>query len=113
MTSIPLWKNQIAIALTLLRQRHAVEAQKQVTKTTNDLLLKNAEMLKANTVETVQENERGLVDIETLKKTQEHLIATLEETIRIQQDGRAKRYQAEQELATMENELKQKLLDLK
>ncbi|WP_081979042.1 toxic anion resistance protein [Heyndrickxia ginsengihumi] len=113
MTSIPLWKNQIAIALTLLRQRHAVEAQKQVTKTTNDLLLKNAEMLKANTVETAQENERGLVDIETLKKTQEHLIATLEETIRIQQDGRAKRYQAEQELATMENELKQKLLDLK
>jgi uncharacterized protein YaaN involved in tellurite resistance len=113
MTAIPLWKNQIAIALTLIRQRHAVEAQKQVSKTTNELLLRNAEMLKANTVETAQENERGLVDIETLKKTQESLVSTLEETLRIQQEGRAKRHQAEQELVTMENELKQKLLDLK
>ncbi|MBE3570955.1 MAG: toxic anion resistance protein, partial [Bacillales bacterium] len=113
MTAIPLWKNQIAIALTLIRQRHAVEAQKQVSKTTNELLLKNAEMLKANTIETAQENERGLVDIETLKKTQENLISTLEEVLRIQQEGRAKRYQVEQELATMENELKQKLLNLK
>lgn len=68
MTAIPLWKNQIAIALTLIRQRHAVEAQKQVSKTTNELLLRNAEMLKSNTIETAQENERGLVDIETLKK---------------------------------------------
>lgn len=113
MTAIPLWKNQIAIALTLIRQRHAVEAQKQVSKTTNELLLKNAEMLKANTIETAQENERGLVDIETLKKTQENLISTLEEVLRIQQEGRAKRYQVEQELSTMENELKQKLLNLK
>ena len=113
MTAIPLWKNQIAIALTLIRQRSAVEAQKQVSKTTNDLLLKNAEMLKQNTLETARENERGLVDIETLKKTQENLVSTLEETLRIQQEGRAKRYQAEQELMTMENELKQKLLNLK
>jgi uncharacterized protein YaaN involved in tellurite resistance len=113
MTAIPLWKNQIAIALTLIRQRNAVEAQKQVSKTTNDLLLKNAEMLKTNTIETAKENERGLVDIETLKKTQENLVSTLEETLRIQQEGRAKRYQAEQELMTMENELKQKLLNLK
>lgn len=113
MTAIPLWKNQIAIALTLIRQRSAVEAQKQVSKTTNDLLLKNAEMLKANTIESAKENERGLVDIETLKKTQENLVSTLEETLRIQQEGRAKRYQAEQELITMENELKQKLLNLK
>jgi uncharacterized protein YaaN involved in tellurite resistance len=113
MTAIPLWKNQIAIALALLRQRHAMEAQKQVSKTTNDLLLKNAEMLKANTIETAQENEKGFVDMEALKKTQENLIATLEETLRIQQEGRTKRYQAEQELAAMENELKQKLLSLK
>ena len=90
MTAIPLWKNQIAIALTLLRQRKAVEAQKQVSKTTNELLLKNAEMLKTNTIETAKENERGLVDIDTLKKTQEHLISTLEETLRIQAEGRAK-----------------------
>lgn len=113
MTAIPLWKNQIAIALTLIRQRQAVDAQKQVSKTTNELLLKNADMLKTNTVETARENERGLVDIETLKKTQSSLITTLEETIKIQEEGRAKRAQAEQELISMENELKQKLLDMK
>lgn len=113
MTAIPLWKNQVAIALTLIRQRHAVEAQKQVSKTTNELLLKNAEMLKVNMIETAKENERGLVDIETLKKTQENLITTLEETMRIQEEGRNKRRQAEHELATMENELRQKLLEIK
>ncbi|WMX56094.1 toxic anion resistance protein [Peribacillus sp. R9-11] len=113
MTAIPLWKNQVAIALTLIRQRHAVEAQKQVSKTTNDLLLKNSEMLKINTIETAKENERGLVDIETLKNTQANLISTLEETMRIQEEGRHKRRHAEQELAAMENELKQKLLEIK
>lgn len=113
MTAIPLWKNQIAIALTLIRQRHAVEAQKQVSKTTNELLLKNSEMLKMNSIETAKENERGVVDIETLKKTQENLVSTLEETLRIQAEGRTKRQQAEQELISMENELKQKLLNLK
>lgn len=113
MTAIPLWKNQVAIALTLIRQRHAVEAQKLVSKTTNDLLLKNAEMLKTNTIETARENERGLVDIETLKKTQESLITTLEETLRIQEEGRSKRRQAENDLMAMENELKQKLLEIK
>ncbi|MCU9615141.1 toxic anion resistance protein [Caldibacillus lycopersici] len=113
MTAIPLWKNQIAIALTLIRQRNAVAAQKQVSQTTNDLLLRNAEMLKTNTIETAKENERGLVDIETLKKTQENLITTLEETLRIQAEGRAKRYQAEQELITMEDQLKEKLLDIR
>ncbi|MGV2939735.1 toxic anion resistance protein [Mesobacillus sp. LC4] len=112
-TAIPLWKNQVAIALTLIRQRHAVEAQKQVSKTTNELLLKNAEMLKTNTIETAKENERGLVEIETLKKTQENLITTLEETMRIQQEGRSKRRQAEQDLAAMENELRLKLLEIK
>ncbi|NHM30044.1 toxic anion resistance protein [Neobacillus terrae] len=113
MTAIPLWKNQVAIALTLIRQRHAMKAQKQVSKTTNDLLLKNAEMLKTNTIETARENERGLVDIETLKKTQESLISTLEETLRIQEEGRSKRRQAENDLAVMEEELRQKLLHIK
>jgi uncharacterized protein YaaN involved in tellurite resistance len=113
MTAIPLWKNQVAIALTLIRQRHAVEAQKQVSKTTNELLLKNAEMLKTNTIETAKENERGIVDIETLKKTQESLISTLEETLRIQEEGRSKRRLAENELALMENDLKQKLISIK
>lgn len=112
-TSIPLWKNQIAIALTLLRQQKAVEAQKQVSKTTNELLLRNSEMLKQNAIEAAKENERGIVDIETLKKTQENLVSTLEETLRIQAEGRAKRRQAEQELISMEDQLKQKLLELR
>ncbi|WML42903.1 toxic anion resistance protein [Neobacillus sp. PS3-40] len=113
MTAIPLWKNQVAIALTLIRQRHAVEAQKQVSKTTNELLLKNAEMLKTNTIETAKENEKGIVDIETLKKTQESLISTLEETLRIQEEGRSKRRIAENELATMEHDLRKKLISIK
>lgn len=111
LTAIPLWKNQIVIALTLLRQRRAVEAQKQVSKTTNELLLKNAEMLKANTLTAVEENESGLVDIETLKKTQAHLISTIEETLRIQAEGRQERLKAEQELSAMEDELKATLLE--
>lgn len=110
MTSIPLWKNQIAIALTLNRQRKAVESQRLVTKTTNDLLLKNSEMLKVNSIETAKENERGIVEIDTLKKTQENLIQTIEETLLIQADGRAKRKAAEVEIARMEEELKQRLL---
>ena len=110
MTSIPLWKNQIAIALTLNRQKKAVESQKLVTKTTNDLLLKNSEMLKINTIETAKENERGIIEIETLKKTQENLIQTIEETLLIQADGRAKRKAAEIEIGNMEEELKQRLL---
>lgn len=110
MTSIPLWKNQIAIALTLNRQKKAVESQKLVTKTTNDLLLKNSEMLKLNSIETAKENERGIIEIDTLKKTQENLIQTIEETLLIQADGRAKRKAAEIEIGRMEEELKQRLL---
>ncbi len=110
MTSIPLWKNQIAIALTLNRQMKAVESQKLVTKTTNDLLLKNSEMLKINSIETAKENERGIIEIDTLKKTQENLIQTIEETLIIQADGRAKRKSAEIEIGRMEEELKQRLL---
>jgi uncharacterized protein YaaN involved in tellurite resistance len=113
LTAIPLWKNQIAIALTLLNQQKAVTAQKQVTKTTNELLLKNSEMLKTNSIETARENERGIIDVETLKKTQENLIATIEETLTIQAEGRQKRQQAEQEMVVMEQELKQKLMEIK
>ncbi|MCY8508719.1 toxic anion resistance protein [Bacillus mojavensis] len=112
-TAIPLWKNQVAIALTLLRQRNAVDAQQKVSDTTNELLLKNAELLKTNTIETVKANERGLVDIDTLKKVQESLISTLEETLKIQEEGRIKRRQAEEELMMMEGDLKQKLLAIK
>ncbi|NMH70253.1 toxic anion resistance protein [Bacillus sp. RO3] len=113
LTAIPLWKNQIAIALTLLNQQKAVAAQKQVSRTTNDLLLKNSEMLKTNSIETAKENERGIIDIETLKKTQENLISTIEETLAIQAEGRQKRQQAEQEMVTMENNLKQKLIEIR
>lgn len=113
MTAIPLWKNQVAIVLTLLRQRRAVEAQKQVSATTNELLLKNAEMLKANTIETAKENERGFIDIETLKQVQDNLIGTLEKTLKIQEEGRSKRLQAEEEIRAMEDGLKAKLLDMK
>lgn len=110
MTSIPLWKNQIAIALTLNKQKKAVESQKLVTKTTNDLLLKNSEMLKINSIETAKENERGVIEIDTLKKTQENLIQTIEETLLIQADGREKRKAAEIEIGRMEEELKHRLL---
>lgn len=113
MTAIPLWKNQVAIALTLLRQQQAVAAQRQVSETTNELLKRNADMLKTNAIETARENERGIVDIETLKETQSSLIETLQETLKIQQEGRAKRAVAEKELVTMEQELKERLLDRK
>lgn len=113
LNAIPLWKNQVVIALTLFRQQKAAEAQKQVAETTNELLLRNSELLKTNSIEIAKENERGLVDIETLKRTQENLIATLEETLKIQAEGRLKRQQAERELAAMEAELKQTLLSLK
>lgn len=110
MTSIPLWKNQMAIALTLNRQMKAVEAQKQVTATTNELLLKNSEMLKVNSIETAKENERGIVEIETLKQTQENLLHTIEETLHIQAEGRKNRKAAELEIGRMEEDLKQRLL---
>ncbi|MDX8346317.1 toxic anion resistance protein [Rossellomorea sp. YZS02] len=113
LTAIPLWKNQIAIALTLLNQQKAVAAQKQVSRTTNELLLKNSEMLKTNSIETAKENERGIIDIDTLKKTQENLITTIEETLAIQAEGRQKRQQAEQEMVTMENDLKEKLIEIR
>ncbi|MGY3750181.1 toxic anion resistance protein [Vagococcus acidifermentans] len=111
-TAIPLWKNQVAIALTLLRQKDAVTAQRQVSETTNDLLKKNSEMLKISAIETAEENERGIVDIETLQKTQNDLIETIQETLRIQKEGKEKRKNAEIELAIMEEDLKNKLLEM-
>lgn len=111
-TAIPLWKNQVAIAMTLLRQKDAVTAQRQVSQTTNDLMLKNSEMLKISAIETAQENERGIIDIETLEKTQQDLIETLQETLRIQKEGRSKRLDAEKELSSMEDQLRDQLLNL-
>lgn len=111
-TAIPLWKNQVAIALTLLRQKDAATAQRQVSETTNDLLKKNSEMLKISTIETAKENERGIVDLETLQQTQNDLVETLEETLRIQKEGRERRQAAEIEIGHMESNLKQKLMEL-
>ncbi|PTJ88547.1 toxic anion resistance protein [Staphylococcus simulans] len=113
LTSIPLWKNQMAIALTLMRQRQAMSAQRAVTDTTNDLLTANSELLKQNAVDTAVENERGIVDIETLKSTHENIIETVEQTLQIQAEGREKRQQAEQELQHLEADMKERLLTMK
>lgn len=113
MNTIPLWKNQIVIAITMLRQQSALKLQRDVTNTTNDLLTRNSEMLKTSSIEIARENERGVVDIESLKKVNEDLIITLEETLKIQQDGHARRSQAETELKTMEEDIRRKLLDMK
>ena len=109
--AIPLWKNQIVIALGLSRQQNVLKMQQAVSDTTNELLRKNAEMLKLNTIETAKENNRSIVDMETVKKVNEDLVATLTETLKIQQEGRIARQNAQQELATIENQLKQVLLD--
>ena len=108
--TLPLWKNQMVIALGLSRQNDILSLQRAVNDTTNDLLRKNAEMLKQNTIETAKENERGIVDIDTVKKVNEDLISTLEETVRIQEEGRAKRAAAEKELVAIEGRLKDALL---
>jgi len=108
--TIPLWKNQLVIALGLSRQQKTIQLQRAVSDTTNDLLRRNAEMLKQNTIETAKENERGVVDIETVKKVNEDLISTIEETVKIQEDGRRKRQEAEKELLAIEGRLKDALL---
>ncbi|WP_180370768.1 toxic anion resistance protein, partial [Oenococcus oeni] len=97
-TAIPLWKNQIAIALTLFKQRDAVNTQKAVSETTNHLLEQNSEMLKQSSLETAKESERGVVDIGSLKKSQQNLIDTIQQTIQIQNDGRERRASAENDL---------------
>jgi len=108
--TIPLWKNQMVIALGLTRQQEVIQMQRAVSDATNDLLRRNAEMLKQNTIDTAKENERGIVDIDTVKKVNEDLISTIEETVRIQQEGRAKRAAAEKELVAIEGKLKDALL---
>ncbi|WP_084548627.1 toxic anion resistance protein [Brachyspira alvinipulli] len=110
--TIPLWKNQMVLAIGLHHSTEAAKAQRAVTDTTNELLRKNADMLKTSTIETARESERGIVDIETLKYTNEQLISTLDEVIRIQTEGREKRRAAEAELKNIENELKAKILNI-
>ncbi len=109
--TIPLWKNQMVIALGLQRQKKVIKMQRAVSDATNELLKKNAEMLKQNTVEAAKENERGIVDVETVKKVNDDLVSTIEETIKIQQDGRQKRANAEKELLAIEQRLKETLLN--
>lgn len=111
--TIPLWKNQMVLALSLYHSEQAMQAQRNVTDVTNELLMKNAKTLHQGSVNVAKESERGIVDMETLKQTNLELIATLDEVRQIQDDGRARRAQAEDELARIEGELKDKLLEMK
>ncbi len=111
--TIPLWKSQMVLAMGLSHSQQATKAQREVTNMTNELLKKNAEALKMSTIETAKESERGIIDLETLKQTNQSLISTLDEVMKIQEDGKAKRREAEAELGKLENELKHKLLDIK
>ncbi len=111
--TIPLWKSQMVLSLGLEHSRQATAAQSAVTNMTNDLLRKNAEMLKMGTIETAREAERGVVDIQTLQHTNEQLISTLDEVMKIQSEGAQKRREAEVELGKIEGQLKQKLLELR
>lgn len=111
--TIPLWKSQMVLALGMVHSQQAMQAQREVTNLTNELLRKNSEMLKTGSVEIARESERGIVDLETLKYANENLIATLEEVRVIQEEGARKRAEAESELGRIENQLKAKLLELK
>ncbi len=111
--TLPLWKSQIVIALGMHRSQEALRAQTAVTDMTNDLLKKNAEALKTGTIETAREAERGIIDLETLTQTNQSLIDTINEVMKIQDEGRVKRVEAEKALIVMEDELKKKLLELK
>lgn len=111
--TIPLWKSQMVLALGIAHSAEAAQAQRQVTDITNELLRKNAETLHVATVETAKESERGIVDLETLQKTNADLIQTLDDVMRIQMEGRQKRQAAEMEMHRMEEELKRKLLEIR
>ena len=111
--TIPLWKSQMVLALGVTHSEQAARAQREVTDMTNELLRKNAATLKMATIEAAKESERGIVDIETLKVTNESLISTLDEVMRIQTEGHQKRQEAEMELNRIENELKAKLLEIR
>ena len=110
--TIPLWKSQMVLALGIANSAEAARAQNAVTNMTNDLLKKNAEMLHTSTVDIARESERGIVDIETLKNTNETLIKTFDEVMQIQAEGRQKRAEAEAEMRRMEADLKQKMLEI-
>ena len=110
--TVPLWKSQMVLALGVVHSKQAAQAQKEVTDMTNALLRKNAETLKLASVETAQALERGVVDIETLTATNELLISTIDEVAKIHEDGRAKRIEAQAQLVKMENDLKNKLLEI-
>jgi len=111
--TLPLWKSQIVIALGMQRSQDALRAQTAVTDMTNELLKKNAAKLKMGTIETAKEAERGIIDIETLTQTNQDLIDTITEVMKIQDEGRASRIEAEKQLTVMETQLKQKLLELR
>ena len=110
--TIPLWKSQMVLALGIEHSAQAAKAQREVTDMTNELLRKNADILKTATIDTAKESERGIVDLETLKHTNESLISTFDEVLKIQTEGREKRQTAEAEMQRMENELKKKLLEI-
>ena len=109
LNTIPIWKSQIVIALGLGKQQKVLKLNQEISETTNELLARNAQLLKTNTVETAREAQRGVVDVETLKKTNQDLIETIRETLRIQQEGRKKRREAEAELTRLEDQLKEAL----
>lgn len=111
--TIPLWKNQIVIALGITNARNALGAQKQVTQMTNDMLTKNSELLKQGTIEIAEESEKAVVDVQTLQKTNQDIIDTLDKVIEIHENGRVKRQEAEVQLEEIENKLKEKLLEIK
>ena len=113
LNTIPIWKSQIVIALGLSRQQKVLDLNQEISRTTNELLRRNSELLKTNTIETAKETERSVVDVETLKKTNEDLIFAIEETISIQEEGRAKRQEAEREIGRLEEELKNVLQGIK
>ena len=113
LNTIPIWKSQIVIALGLSRQQKVLDLNQEISRTTNELLRRNSELLKTNTIETAKETERSVVDVETLKKTNEDLIFAIEETISIQEEGRAKRQEAEREIGRLEEELKNMLQGIK
>lgn len=111
--TIPLWKNQIVLALGMTHAKQAVEAQKSVTNLTNDMLQKNSELLKQGSIEIAEESERAIVDVETLQKTNRNIIETLDKVIEIHENGRIKRQEAEKELLNIEKELKDKMIEIK
>ena len=110
--TIPLWKNQMVLALGITNAKRTLEQQKAVSNLTNEMLVKNSETLKQGSIDIAKESERAIVDVETLKKTNRDLIETLDTVIKIHEDGRVKRAQAEEELQNIEKELKEKILEI-